>query len=88
MQLNADWCNLVQFGAVCAIWYSLVQLCAVWYNLVQTGDVWCYLVQLGVDWCNLVQFGATWCRLVHAWLYLPCQSRLTFYNNHRAQNII
>ena len=62
--LGADWCTLVQHGAVYATLYILVQLSAHWCNMVQFGATWCSLVQLGADWCKLVQISAIWCSLV------------------------
>ena len=39
MQLGADWCNLVQFGAINADWCNLGQIAANWYSFVQLSAV-------------------------------------------------
>ena len=52
MQFGADWCELVQFGAEDATWYS-------WSKVVEFGAYWCSLMQRGARWCNLMQFVGT-----------------------------
>ena len=90
MQLDADWCSLVQLGAT---WFSLVQLGATWCKLVQVSVTSCRLVEVGAvgaTWCSLVQLGADWC--MHGCIrfvrHVSCQSHFMFHSNHRAQNII
>ena len=55
MQVGANWCSLVEGGAV---WDRL-------FSLEQDGTAWCKVVQLGACWCSLVQVGPLCCKMVH-----------------------
>ena len=63
MEFSANWCYLLPYVQIGAVWWNLVQFGATWgvgepwWSLVQLGALWCRLVLFGVDWCNLVQLG-------------------------------
>ena len=54
MQVGANWCSLVEGGAV---WDR--------FSLEQDDTAWCKVVQLGACWCSLVQVGPLCCKMVH-----------------------
>ena len=58
MQVRADWCNLITFGAGCFSWYSLVHVVTDRFSLVQVSASKCSLMQIGAGCWSLVQFDA------------------------------
>ena len=56
MQVRADWCNLITFGAGCGNWYSLVHVATDRFRLVQVSTSRCSLMKIGAGCCSLVQF--------------------------------